>query len=247
MATLGNAIFWIINIFVIGMLLFGMALGWKHGGKRMGMDALKIIFHFVATIVLTLFLTKRYSWFAYQSFYDYLNARRGLESPALSQVEVDKFRFYRSGVIWFFIALIGIDLIIRIAIRIYRKNHKPEKKPLSKPDQLTGEIGGALLVMLWVILLAPIAPTLEKTEVFSNGSDLINKTVIGIPVNYVAKPVTKLIMPGSAISRVWDEGFGELAEGLYDVDQWVEENKNEVKVIADLTGIFYSMESSKKG
>lgn len=59
-------------------------------------------------------------------------------------------------------------------------------------------------------------------------------------VNYFAKPVTEMIAPDSAISRVWDEGIGELAQELYDADEWVEENKNEVKVIAGLTGIFTS-------
>lgn len=244
MVTLGSAVFWIANIILVGMFLFGLAFGWEHGGKRMGLDALKTIIHFAATVLLTIFLTKRYSWFEYQSFYDYLDSKRMPGTPLHSPVEVDKFRFYRSGIIWFFIALVGIELIMGIAIRIYKKKHPREKTPLSKADHIAGEIAGGLLIILWIVLLAPVAVSTEKTELFTNGSDLINKTVAKIPVNYIAKPVTKLIAPDSALSRVWDEGIGEVSLGLYDADKWIEENKNDVKVVADLTGIFYSMESS---
>lgn len=245
MVTLSNTVFWIINIFLIFMLLFSMALGWKQGGKRMGLDILRIVFHFTATVFLTIFLTKRYSWYDYQNFFDYLVSQRMVSENALSPVEVDKFRFYRSGVIWFFIVLIGIEIIQLIAIRIYRKNHQKENKPLSKRDKVAGEIGGALLVMLWVTLFAPIAPSLEKAEVFSNGTDLINKTVVSVPVNYIAKPVTKLFMPDSAVSKVWDEGIGAMAQEVYNVEEWVEENKNDVKVIFDLAGVLNKLQGQE--
>ncbi|MCR4950730.1 MAG: hypothetical protein K6A40_05350 [Solobacterium sp.] len=203
----------------------------------MGLGILRTVIQIIATFTLTSFLTKRYSWFDFQNFYEYLSGNRGAGISQVSPADADKLRFLRSWVIWFFIVVIVVELVISITVRIYRKKHKAEKKPISKRDHVIGEIGGGLLFMLWVILLAPLAVSLEKTEVFSNGSDLINKTVI--PVNFLAKPVTRLILPDSPVSRVWDEGIEEAAQGLYDVDAWLEENRHDVKVIADLTGIMY--------
>lgn len=237
MSEIGNAVLWIVNLFLIAMLLFSLAFGWKCGGKRMGMNAVRIILQLTAVIAVTLFLTKRYSWFGSESFYRYLSAQN-YSGRAISPIEADKFRFYWSGVIWFLISLVGIELIISTAIRIYRKKHPAEKKPMSKRDHVIGEIAGGLLCMLWITLAAPLGVSLEKAEVFSNGSDLVNKTIAAIPVNYVAKPVTKLLFPNTAVSRVWDEGLGAINESVYDTDKWIEEHRDDPKVIVDLTGIF---------
>lgn len=251
MMVIPDKVFWIFNAIIIIMLLFSMAFGWKHGGKRMLWDILKTIIQIIITVLATYFLTTHYSLFNEQKFYDYMDWMRvktdlnNATSP-YSAFEVNKVRFIRSGYIWFFVALVSIEIIMSIIIHIYRKRHKNDKKPIGKTDHVIGEILGGFLILFWFILLSPIFISLEKVEVFSNGSDLVNKTVLKYPVNYVAKPLTKLILGDNPASRVYDDGLSAITQGIKGFDVWIADHCENVTEVADLTALMSTAQKASE-
>lgn len=238
MMTIPDAAFWVINIVLIVMLVFCMAFGWEHGGKRTLADMIRVILQIALTLLVTIFLTMRYSLFNLQTFTDYLSGLPDTELT-LDPLEVNKFRFYRSGVIWFFIVLVGVELIFAIVIHFYRRRHKNDpKKQIGKTDRVIGEILGGVLFLFWITLLTPVFVSAEKENIISNGSDVINRTLLKYPVNYAAKPLTKLILKDNPAANVYDEGLRAIVQGVKGMDQWIEAHCENVKEIADLTAIF---------
>lgn len=241
-------VFLAFNFVLIITLLFCMAFGWQQGGKHMLVDIFRTVLQIVTTVFVTYFLTTRYSLFNEQKFYEYMEGLRSQSSmsESISLLEVNKFRFYRSGIIWFFVALVGVGLIFGIVTHFYRKFRKSsEKKPLSKADRVFGEILGGVLFLFWITLFTPVMISTEKTDVFSNGSDLVNRTVLKYPVNYVAKPLTKLILGDNPAARVFDDGLEAISQGVEGFAGWIEEHCDDVTEVADLTWLFTAEAQSK--
>ena len=244
MMTIPDAAFWIINIVLIVMFVFSMAFGWEHGGKRTLADIFRTVLQIALTLLVTLFLTMHFSLFNLQTLTAYLNTKP--DTPlALDPVEVNKFRFYRSGVIWFFVALIGVELIFAIVLHIYRRRHKndPKKQP-GKTDRVIGEILGGVLFLFWITLLSPVFVSAEKENILSNGSDIIHRTVLKYPVNYAAKPLTRLILRDNPAADIYDQGLRAIVQGVRGMDQWIEAHCQNVREITDLTAIFTTEENS---
>lgn len=243
-------VFLAFNFVLIITLLFCMAFGWQQGGKHMLADIVRTVLQIAATVFVTYFLTTRYSLFNEQKFYEYIEGIRNSSSmpQPYSLQEVNKFRFFRSGIIWFFVALVGVGLVFGIIMHFYRKLRKSsQKKPLSKADHVFGEILGGVLFLFWITLFTPVMISTEKTEIFSNGSDLVNRTVLKYPVNYVARPLTKLILGDNPAARVFDDGLEAITEGVEGFAGWIEEHCDDVTEVADLTQLFAIEEQTKSG
>lgn len=250
MMVIPDIVIWVFNAIIIITLLFSMAFGWKHGGKRMSWDIIKTIIQIIITVFVTYFLTTHYSLFNEQNFYNYINGIRDKYdrvSDPYPLFEVNKVRFIRSGYIWFFVALVCIEIIMSIIIHIYRKRHKNDnKEPIGKMNHVIGEILGGFLILFWFILLSPIFISLEKVDVFSNGSDLVNKTVLKYPINYLAKPLTKLIVGDSPVSRVYDDGLSAITQEIKGFDVWIGEHCENVTEVADLTALMTTAQNASE-
>ena len=241
-------VFLTVSIVIIIALLFCMAFGWRQGGKHMLADIIVTVLQIAATVFATYFLTTRYSLFNEQNFYEYMEGLRNSSSmpQPYSLAEVNQFRFYRSGIIWFVATLVGIGLIFGIIRHFCRKLRKSSgKKLISKSDQVLGEILGGVLFLFWITLFTPILISTEKTGVFVNGSDLVNRTVLKYPVNYAAKPLTKLILGDNPAARVFDDGLEAITQGVEGFAGWIEEHCDDVTEVADLTWLFIAEAQSK--
>ena len=241
-------VFLAFNFVLIITLLFCMAFGWQQGGKHMLADIVRTVLQIAVTVFVTYFLTTHYSLFNEQKFYAYMEGLRnasGTPQP-YSPLEVNKFRFYRSGIIWFFVALVGVGLLFGIIRHFYRKLHKnSEKKPIRKADRVLGEILGGVLFLFWITLFTPVMISTEKADVFINGSDLVSRTVLKYPVNYIAKPLAKLILGDNPAAMVFDDGLEAITQGVEGFAGWIEEHCDDVTEVADLTQLFIIEEQTK--
>ena len=86
---------------------------------------------------------------------------------------------------------------------------------------------------MWNVSSAIIST--EKIGLLSNGTDLINKTLLTIPVNYIAKPIVQTVAKDSPAARIFDDGLEVLATGLSDLETWMGEHADSVVEIMDLT------------
>lgn len=77
--------------------------------------------------------------------------------------------------------------------------------------------------MIWAALPAPMLISAEKSRFFTNATDLINKTVMTVPVNYVVKPVLNLIAPESKAARLFEDGIEVFADQINGIEGWTEE------------------------
>ena len=219
---IGQPFFWFVNIILIFFFLFALAFGYKHGVRDVMLRIIKSVLQIGITIFASFWLTKNYTLFSEEGFYEFVEYFGSLES--VPDFEVNKLRFICTLAVYFLIVMVVVELIIGIIRYFMSKNKKKkEKKPISKTDRVCGEILGALLFTIWAALPAPLLISAEKTGFFTNGTDLINKTVMTVPVNYVVKPVLNLIAPESKAARLFEDGIEVFADQLNGIEGWTEE------------------------
>ena len=214
--------FWFYNIMLIFFFLFALASGYKHGARYVLSTIVKSVLQIGIIIFLSYLLTNIYILFSEEGFYEFVEQYTYLDS--LSHFEVNKLRFICSFAVYFLIVMVVVELIIGI-IRYYMSKNKKnkEKKTISKSERVCGEILGALLFMIWAALPAPMLISAEKSRFFTNATDLINKTVMTVPVNYVVKPVLNLIAPESKAARLFEDGIEVFADQIIGIEEWTEE------------------------
>ncbi len=218
---IGQPFFWFVNIILIFFLLFALAFGYKHGARDVLFRIIKSVLQIGITIFASFWLTKNYPLFSEEDFYDYVTQYSG--SEIYSHYEVNKLRFICTLAVYFLIVMVVVELIIGIIRYFMSKSKKDkEKKPITQSDRICGEILGALLFMIWAALPAPLLISAEKSGFFTNGTDLINKTVMTVPVNFVVKPVLNLIAPESKAARLFEDGIEVFADQLNGIEEWTE-------------------------
>ena len=219
---IGQPFFWFVNIILIFFLLFALAFGYKHGARDVLFRIIKSVLQIGITIFASFWLTKKYPLFSEEDFYDYVTQYSG--SEIYSHYEVNKLRFICTLAVYFLIVMVVVELIIGIIRYFMSKNKKDkEKEPITQSDRVCGEILSALLFMIWAALPAPLLISAEKSGFFTNGTDLINKTVMTVPVNYVVKPFLNLIAPESKATRLFEDGLEVVTDELNVVERWTEE------------------------
>ncbi|MDO4416487.1 MAG: hypothetical protein Q4C20_15555 [Erysipelotrichaceae bacterium] len=215
-------IFWFVNIILIFFLLFALAFGYKHGVRDVLLRIIKSVLQIGFIIFASFWLTENFKLFSEKGFYEFVEFYGSLDSVPL--IEVNKLRVMCTFAVYFLIVMVVVELIIGISRYYMSKNKKKkEKKEISKTDRVCGEIFGALLFMIWAALPAPLLISAEKTGFFTNGTDLINKTVMTVPVNYVVKPFLNLIAPESKAARLFEDGLEVVTDELNVVERWTEE------------------------
>ena len=231
--TVGNTVLIIVSIITALIFLYSISSGWLNGGKRNLSDIIRTLLQISITLYCTYYLTTHYSLYNEQNFYNYITANG---AASYSAHDVNALRFLRCGYIWFFVSMIAVELIFAIVFHFIRKHQKKEdRKHLSTPDRVLGAVLEGMICMMWLTLPAPAIISTEKIGLLSNGTDLINKTLLTIPVNYIAKPIVQTVAKDSPAARIFDDGLEVLATGLSDLETWMGEHADSVVEIMDLT------------
>lgn len=213
--------FWFFNILLIFFFLFALASGYKHGARSVLLQIGKTVLQIGFTIFGAYWLSRNYTLFSEEGFIEFVENYGSLDS--VSPDEVNKLRFICTLAVYFLIVMVVLELIIGI-IRYYMSKNKKnkEKKEISKTDRVCGEILGAILFAIWAALPAPMLISAEKTGFFTNATDLINKTVMTVPVNYAVKPIINLIAPDSKAAGLFEDGLEVYADQISGLEEWTQ-------------------------
>ena len=222
--------FVLIDIIVVILLYICVFNGWKNGGKRSLLDLVSSVGKIVVSGYGSYALVHVFNPIPVEPVTQFLQEliRGNLGSQAPVNTSEESARFFCAVLAIIIYFVIFMSILSFAEKKIMKRKPKEEKKD-STADRILGAVLGFVLFLVCSFIPSSLFITIDAYDPSYSTKDLVNKTFLTVPFNYVIKPVVKLTAGEEFTEAFWKEGFLFLREDLHNLGQMWTEKQNSDK------------------